>query len=169
MSAEECIFLNSGVGEDSWESLGLQGDPTSQPWRKSTLNFQWKDWCWSWSSNSLATWCKELIHWKKHWCWETLRAGGQVGVRAMRWLDDIIDSMDISLSEFQETVKDRETWSAVIHGITKSHTWLRDWKTMILMNLKYSNIDPKHHFVKNMCFADTNFRIFHINNNWSSL
>ena len=45
-----------------------------------------------------------------------------MGVRAMRWLDDIIDSMDISLSEFQETVKDRETWSAVIHGITKSHT-----------------------------------------------
>ena len=33
-------------------------------------NTHWKDWCWSWSSNNLATWCKELIHWKRPWCWE---------------------------------------------------------------------------------------------------
>ena len=48
------------VGEDSWESLGLQGDPTSQSYRKSVLNIHWKDWCWSWNSNTVATWCKEL-------------------------------------------------------------------------------------------------------------
>ena len=36
----------------------------------------WKDWCWSWNSNTLATWCKELTHWKRPWCWERLRAGG---------------------------------------------------------------------------------------------
>ena len=47
LSAEKLMLLNSGVGEDSWESLGLQGDPTSQPWRKSVLNIHWKDWCWS--------------------------------------------------------------------------------------------------------------------------
>ena len=35
----------------------------------------WKDWCWSWNSNTLATWCKELTHWKRPWCWERLRAG----------------------------------------------------------------------------------------------
>ena len=40
-----------------------------------------KDWCWSWSSNTLATWCKELTHWKRHWCWERLRAGGEGGNR----------------------------------------------------------------------------------------
>ena len=34
-----------------------------------------KDWCWSWSSNTLATWCKELTHWKRHWCWERLKVG----------------------------------------------------------------------------------------------
>ena len=37
----------------------------------------WKDWCWSWSSNTLATGCEELTHWKRPWCWERLRAGGE--------------------------------------------------------------------------------------------
>ena len=41
------MLLNCGVGEDSWESLGLQGDPTSQSYRKSVLNLHWKDWCWA--------------------------------------------------------------------------------------------------------------------------
>ena len=37
----------------------------------------WKDWCWSWNSNILATWCEELTHLKRPWCWEWLRAGGE--------------------------------------------------------------------------------------------
>ena len=37
----------------------------------------WRDWCWSWSSNTLATWCEELSHWKWLWCWERLRARGE--------------------------------------------------------------------------------------------
>ena len=74
LSAKELMLLNCGVGEDSLESLGLQGDQTSQFWRKSVLNILWKDWCWSWSSNTLATWCKELTHWKRPWCWERLKA-----------------------------------------------------------------------------------------------
>ena len=71
------MLLNCGVGEDSWESLGLQGDPTSPSWRKSVLNIHWKDWCWSWSSSTLATWCKELTLWKRPWCWERLKVGGE--------------------------------------------------------------------------------------------
>ena len=43
--------------------------------RKSTLNIHWKDWCWSWSSNTLATWCEEPTHWKWPWFWERLNAG----------------------------------------------------------------------------------------------
>ena len=69
------MFLNCGVGKDSWESLGLKGDPTSPSWRRSVLGVHWKDWCWSWNSNTLATCCKELTHWKRPWCWERLRAG----------------------------------------------------------------------------------------------
>ena len=71
------MLLNSGVGEDSWESLGLQGDPTSPFWRRSVLGVHWKDWCWGWNSNTLATSCEELTHWKRPWCWEGLGAGGK--------------------------------------------------------------------------------------------
>ena len=46
-------------------------------WWKSVLNMLWKDWCWSWNSNTLATWCKELTHWKRPWFWERLKAGGE--------------------------------------------------------------------------------------------
>ena len=42
-----------------------------------TLNIHWKDWYWSWSSNTLATWFEELTHWKRPWCWERLKAGGE--------------------------------------------------------------------------------------------
>ena len=71
------MLLNCGAGEDSRESLGLQGDPNSQSYRESVLNIHWKAWCWSWSSNTLATCCKELTLWKRPWCWERLKAGGE--------------------------------------------------------------------------------------------
>ena len=76
LSAEELMLLTCGVGEDSWESLGLQGDSISPSWRRSVLGVHWKDWCWSWNSNILATSWEELTHWKKPWCWEGLGAGG---------------------------------------------------------------------------------------------
>ena len=62
-------------------SFGLQGDQTSQSWRKSTLNVHWKDWCWSWSAITLTTCCEELTHFKKPWCWERLKAGGEADNR----------------------------------------------------------------------------------------
>ena len=82
LSTEELMLLNCGVGEDSWECLGLQGDPTSPSYRKSILNIHCKDWCWSWNSNTLATWCEELTHWKRPWCWARLKAGGEGDDRA---------------------------------------------------------------------------------------
>ena len=45
--------------------------------KEINLNIQWKDWCWSWNSNTFATWWEELAHWKRLWCWERLKAGGE--------------------------------------------------------------------------------------------
>ena len=45
--------------------------------KEDQSSFHWKDWCWSWNSNTLATSCEELTHWKRLWCWEGLGAGGE--------------------------------------------------------------------------------------------
>ena len=41
------------------------------------MNIHWKDWCWSWNFYTLATWWEEMTHWKRPWCWERLKAGGE--------------------------------------------------------------------------------------------
>ena len=78
---ESFMFSDCGALEDSWEFFGQQEEQTSQSYRKSILNIHWKDCCWSWSFNTLATWCEELIHWERPWCWERLKAKGEGSCR----------------------------------------------------------------------------------------
>ena len=68
---------------------------------KGNQSWIFKDWCWSWSSNNLTTWCELLTHLKRPWYWERLKAGGGRGQQRMRWLDGLMDTMDTSLSRLQ--------------------------------------------------------------------
>ena len=66
------------VLEKTLESpLGCKEIQPVHPKRKSVLNIHWKDGCWSWNSSTLASWCEELTHWQRPWCWEKLKAGGE--------------------------------------------------------------------------------------------
>ena len=72
----------------------------------------------------MATWCKELTHWKRPSLMLQKIEGRRRGWQKMRWLNGNIDTMDMSLIKFQETVKDRETWHATVPKVKKSCMWL---------------------------------------------
>ena len=105
MPTFELMLSNYGAGEDSWESLGLQGDQ-----RKSALNIHWKNWCWSWSSNILATWWEESTHWKRSWCWERLKVGGEGGDRGQ---DGWHHQHQLNGNEFEQAPGDGERWGSL--------------------------------------------------------
>ena len=60
------------------------------------------------------------------------------GRHRMRWLDGITNSMDMGLGGPQELVMDRETWLAVVHGVTRNWTWLSDWTELFIMTVLIS-------------------------------
>ena len=94
---------------------------------KAGVGVHWKDRCWSWDSNTLATSCEELTHLKRPWCWERLRAGGEGDNRGWDgWMAS--PTWETSgLGGLRELVMDREAWRAVVHRVTKSQTQLSNW------------------------------------------
>ena len=142
------MLLNCGVGEDSWESL-----PTARRSNQSILKEINSEYSLEGLMLKLKLQYFDHLMWRADSLEKTLMLGKTEGRRHQRkrWLDSIIDSMDMNLSKLWEIVEDRGAWRAVVYGVAKSQTLLSDWTTVILFLIWYGNsilrfairVDPK--------------------------
>ena len=127
LSIEELMLLNCGLREDlrvPW----IARWSNQSTFRKSTLNISWKDRCLSWSSNTLATWCKELTHLKRPWCWKDWRQE-----KGMTENEMIVHRLNEH--EFEQALGDGEgqgsleCWSSCSCKESVMTEWLKDNET----------------------------------------
>ena len=131
LSTEELMLLNvvwnktleSPLDCKEIKSVNPKGFPKENQSRTLTGRTD----IWKWSSNTLATWCKELTHWKrpdagKYWRQEEKEMTEDEMVGCHHWLNGH------EFEKLWEMVKDKEAWHAVVNGVAKSQAWLSQWK-----------------------------------------
>ena len=130
LRSEELMLSNCGTGEDSWDSLGQQGDQISQSYRNQAWIFFGRT---DAEAETLTLWPTDAKNWligiayDAGQVWRQKKGGGVL--QRMRWLDSITDSVDMNLSKLWALVKDRGVWCATVYVVTKSWTRLSGWTT----------------------------------------
>ena len=111
-------FADKGPSSQSY------GFPSSHVWK-------WPDMTWC-----LATWCEEPVHWKRPWCWEGLKAGGEGDNRGWdAWMDQLLNRHEFS--KLWGLVMDRKARHAAVHGVPKSQTpWMTELTWSIWESLR---------------------------------
>ena len=144
--------------------------------RRSVLGVHWKDWCWSWNSSTLATWCKELTHLKRPWCWKRLRAGEEGMEDEMvgwhLWLNGHGFGWTPGVGDRQGGLVCCGSWGCKELGTTEQLNWtlhkLKAYSTMISYVYIFwnDNVDnswlisqPSPHIVTNFFLAIRTFKI----------
>ena len=140
----------TAVLEKTWESLELQGDPSTL--KEIRTEYSLEGWCWSWNSSILATCCKEMTHLKRPSCWARLKAGEEGDDRGwVCWMAYL--TQWTFLRKLQELVMDSQAWCATVHGVTMSETQLNNW-TELKMDWHLSfGVGPPSHLESMLCFV----------------